>query len=65
MTDEQYLRAAGWQHWQYANPDLLPDAGVWADPKSLDGAHKLSLAAAVAEQRQRDGLGQLTLEAFS
>lgn len=54
MTDEEYLRAAGWEHWTYANPDLLPDPGVWADPRSLDQARKLSLESAVAEQRRRD-----------
>lgn len=57
MSDEDYLRAAGWQHWNYANPALLPSPGVWADPKSLDRARKLTLAAAVAEQQKRDQQG--------
>lgn len=54
MTDEEYLKAAGWQHWNYANPALLPDPGVWADPRVLDRARKVSLAQALADQRERD-----------
>lgn len=57
MSDEAYLKAAGWQHWTYANPDLLPDAGVWRDPKAVEGARKLPIAAAVSEQRRRDQPG--------
>lgn len=59
VDEEAYLRAAGWQHWNYGNPDLLPDPGVWADP--LGKTRHLSLERAVAEQQKRDGYGQLKL----
>lgn len=60
--EETYLRGAGWIHWQYGNPDLLPDPGLWADPILVNGhSPKHPLERAVSIQRKRDGYGQLDL----